>query len=627
MAATCQLPDIAALVCVKCQLLRRLYQIGRLEPKYFFSDATFSNGDGYTILHAFRQPEKTIEIIIFRLPRVLVPMKKRYKSGVHRKGRRIRLTKMLRVDEQIMKALDQLTEQEVKAIKYRLGIKDGYTHTLKDTAAKYGLTIRTVKLTEEKVIGKRIRSLSAKELQTIIRKDFDDPQWAQKVLAECQEESETSSLSVIHHPIFDLPAGFNTAQDYLQHLSLQGMRNLYGMADPTRPANEHEKRLIDRLKNELNVVAETQFANAFLVAAHIVDWARNRGIPVGPGRGAEAGSILAYCLGITQVDPVRFNLSFEVFLDPFRSYLPSFVVEIGRGNRRTLVTHIRQEYGKEHVTQMLSFAGKDTIHSAALAISDVPMCEIVLLFRRRGYLPVAQCTKQKMTDYGVLTLDLLDWRVLSDLQSCIESIKQRHGVSISLPGLPLDDHETFALLCRGDTSGLSLLDMDETRKTLAEIQPTTLSELVITCTLSFGNKERKCNSFIRRKRGLDPITCPHPLIESILQDTYGILLYKDQAQAIVEKLSGHTPCQAAYLCRIMLYAERSTYFEEARRHFISGCSVTNGISGQQAMQILDFLKESQPTTPRADDTCCMLIAYWRAYMKAHYPDCVVKRKP
>lgn len=552
-------------------------------------------------------------------------MKTKNKKSVHRTGRRVRLMGMLHVEDQIRKALDLLTEQDVAVIKYRLGLMDGFTHTLKDTAAKFGLTARAVKLTQEKVIGKRSVSLCAKELQTIIGSIFDDPQWAQKVLAECREEGETSSLPVIHHPDSDLPTGFDTAQEYLKHLSLQGMRNLYGIADPTKPANEHEKQLIDRLNDELNVVAETKFANAFLVAAHIVDWARDNGIPVGPTRGLDAGSILAYCLGITQVDPVRFNLSFELFLNPFRSYLPDFTFEIGCGNRRALVSHIRQKYGKDHVAQMLSIAGKEMIHAAALAISDVPMCEIAPLARRRGCLPVARCTREQLKDYGVLTLNLLDWRVLTDLQSCIESIKRRHGISIDLPSLPLDDHETFALLCRGNTSGLSLLHGDATRKNLAEIQPTNLPELVITRTLS-GN-ENKCNSFIRRKRGLEPVTCPHPLVEAILQETYGIVVYTEQAQAIIGKLSGHTPCQAAHLCRIMLNAKRSAYFEEARRHFISGCSVTNSIPGQQAMQILDFLIKNQPTTPRAYDTSRILLAYWTAYMKAHYPDCVVKRQP
>jgi len=554
-------------------------------------------------------------------------MKTKNKKGIHHTGRRVRLMGMLHVEDQIRKALDLLTEQDVAVIKYRLGVMDGFTHTLKDTAAKFGLTARAVKLTQEKVIGKRSVSLCAKDLNAIIRSIFDDPQWAQKVLAECREEGETSSFPVTHHPDPDLPAGFDTAQDYLQHLSLQGMRNLYGMADPTRPANEHEKQLIDRLNDELSVVAETKFANAFLVAAHIVDWTRDNGILVGPTRGLDAGSILAYSLGITQVDPVRFNLSFELFLNPFRSYLPDFTFEIACGNRRSLVTHIRQKYGKDHVTRMLSIAGKEQIHAAALAISDVPMCEIAPLDRRRGCLPVARCTKQQLKDNGVLTLDLLDWRVLTDLQACIESIKRRHGLSIDLPNLPLDDHETFALLCRGDTSGISLLGMDATRKNLIEIQPTNLPELVMAYTLSRDDNKNKRNSFIRRNRGLEPVTCPHPLVEAILQETNGILVYQDQAQAIIGKLSGHTPSQAAHLCRIMLGAKKSDYFKEARRRFISGCSETSGIPGQQAMQILDFLVKSQPTTPKAYDTSRMLLAYWTAYMKAHYPDCVVKRQP
>jgi DNA polymerase-3 subunit alpha len=282
------------------------------------------------------------------------------------------------------------------------------------------------------------------------------------------------TINVAHHPAFVLPAGFETPADYLWHLAKHGLRQAYGIETPPPGPDQPENVIAARLRTEFEAVTQNGLTHAFLVVADLIRWSRSKDILVGPGRGALCGSLLAYVLGITQVDPVRFDLSLALPC----SVGQIFCIEVCCGKRQHLIRYLRRKYGRDHLSLMLSVEGRAKTHAAAVAVSNVPVGDVAPVSVVKRRLPVAQFTRRALQARGVLILHLLEFQVLSDLQRCIRTLHEQSGIDISLPGVPLDDPDTFALLRRGETTGLVHFGRCETRNLLTELQPRTFDALV-----------------------------------------------------------------------------------------------------------------------------------------------------
>ena len=448
----------------------------------------------------------------------------------------------------------------------------------------------------------------------------------------------------------------------------------------------------DRLEFEVATINSMGFAGYFLIVADFIQWAKKEGIPVGPGRGSGAGSVVAWALTITDLDPLRLGLLFERFLNPERVTMPDFDIDFCETRRGEVIRYVQRKYGSDHVAQIITFGKlkaravlRDTgrilqmsygqvdrlcklvpshpqdpwdlprtlngvaefrreyqndeevkrlidlamqleglprnssTHAAGVVIGDRPLAQLVPLYRDpRSDMPVTQFDMKYVEDTGLIKFDFLGLKTLSVLRKALDLLALRE-IEIDLDTLPWDDQQVYALLQRGDTVGVFQLESEGMRRTLAAVKPTSFGDIVALVALYRPGPMDNIPLFGRRKNGAERIDCPHPKLEGILAETYGIFVYQEQVMQAAQILAGFSLGGADVLRRAMGKKDQAE-MNEQRAKFIAGCAEVSGIDAKKASELFDLIdKFAGYGFNKSHAAAYALLAYQTAWLKTHYP--------
>ncbi|WP_174274147.1 DNA polymerase III subunit alpha, partial [Sphingomonas bacterium] len=448
---------------------------------------------------------------------------------------------------------------------------------------------------------------------------------------------------------------------------------------------------LDRLEFELDVIIQMGFPGYFLIVADFIKWAKEQGIPVGPGRGSGAGSVVAWALTITDLDPIALGLLFERFLNPERVSMPDFDIDFCETRRGEVISYVQRKYGRQQVAQIITFGRlkaravlKDTgrvlqmsygqvdrlaklvpnhptdpwtlsralngvselaadyksdaqvrrlfdlamkleglprhssTHAAGVVIGDRPLDQLVPLYRDpRSEFPVTQFDLKYVESAGLVKFDFLGLKTLSVLRKAVEMLAAR-GVTIDLDTLTWDDEETYRLLQRGDTVGVFQVESEGMRRTLSAVKPTVFEDIIALGALYRPGPMDNIPMFGRRKNGQEAIEYPHPLLEPILKETYGIFVYQEQVMQAAQVLAGFSLGGADLLRRAMGKKVKAE-MDAQRAGFVEGCGTVNGIGRAQAGALFDLIdKFAGYGFNKSHAAAYALLTYQTAWLKAHH---------
>lgn len=511
----------------------------------------------------------------------------------------------------------------------------------------------------------------------------DLPDAMTNTLALVEKVATPSLTRDVLLPIFKLPDGFSDTNCYLSHLAFSGARAKYGAI---------ALAVENRLNYELAIIAQTGFAGYFLIVQDFIQAAVQLGVIVGPGRGSVAGSLVAFCIGITKIDPMRYNLLFERFLNPERVSLPDIDVDFDDEGRKKVIDYVIQKYGRNQVASIITFgsmAAKSAIrdvarvlgiplaranymtklipdrlgitlseafeevkelaelkkaittpegkvldlaekleglvrhtgiHAAGIIIAphDIVDC-IPVKTDKNADLLVTQYDGSVLEGMGMLKMDFLGLKTLSIIKDAVLLIQQNRGIAIDIDLIPLDDPITFQLYQSGNTKGTFQFESEGMRQWLIKLQPTTMEELIAMNSLYRPGPMQFIPNFIARKHGKEPIEYPHPLLETILKPTYGIMIYQEQIIQTAQTMAGYTLGRADLLRKAM-GKKNAVEMAQQRDIFIAGSAQKHNIPKEKALAIFEIMEKfAQYGFNRSHAAAYSLIAYQTAYLKAHYP--------
>jgi len=498
------------------------------------------------------------------------------------------------------------------------------------------------------------------------------------IASRCNVKLNLGRLSL---PKIEVPEGFDT-DSFLEKLALEGAKSRYGSPLPSEVSQ--------RLSCELSAIKNTGFAGYFLVVKEIVDFVQREGIPQGVGRGSAAGSLVAYCLGITQVDPIKYELIFERFLNPERISPPDIDIDLCHRGRRRVLDFIRERFGHDNIAhagafstlqaravlrdtgralkldydkvdQMCSLIPYSNIsleqalaqsphlaalirwdpeikkafetamhlqglprhmtqHSAGVVIAEKPLTEYVPLQRASGQEIITQVDMDMLEDLGLVKIDLLGLRFLTVIGDTLSFVHKRHGLKLSPEDIPLDDPKTYEALCRGDTTSTFQLESSGMRNLLQKVRPQNIKDLSAVLALyrpgplTSGMTEE----FIARRHGKKAVTFPHPCLEPVLSDTYGVFVYQEQLMQAAQVVAGYTLGEADLLRRAIAKKDKKS-IEEHRPKFIKQASC-RGIDKKIAEKIFSILEAfGDYGFNKAHSISYAVMAYRTVYLKEHFP--------
>jgi DNA polymerase-3 subunit alpha len=458
-------------------------------------------------------------------------------------------------------------------------------------------------------------------------------------------------------------------------------------------SEEERKVYFERLDFEVDIIVGMGFPGYFLIVADFIKWAKEQDIPVGPGRGSGAGSLVAWALTITDLDPIRLGLLFERFLNPERVSMPDFDIDFCETRRGEVIRYVQRKYGHDHVAQIITF-GKlkaravlrdcgrilqmsyghvdrlckmvpnhptdpwtlpralngaadfkreydndnevkrlvdlamqlegfprnSSTHAAGVVIGDRPLARLVPLYRDpRSDMPVTQFDMKHVESSGLVKFDFLGLKTLSVLQKAVQLLGKR-GITVDLGQLAWDDPAVYELLKRGDTVGVFQLESEGMRRTLTAVKPTKFEDIIALVSLYRPGPMDNIPLFGKRKAGEVPIEYPHPKLEQILAETYGIFVYQEQVMQAAQILAGYSLGDADLLRRAMGKKVQAE-MDAQRERFVEGCKAVSGIEAKQANELFDLIdKFAGYGFNKSHAAAYALLAYQTAWLKAHYPE-------
>lgn len=514
-------------------------------------------------------------------------------------------------------------------------------------------------------------------------------------------------------PKFPLPEGENE-KSYLDKLVFQGLvyryagkkleettdlsvaecRKLLEAVDASEERQEEKMKVLPRIDYELGVVDKMGYNGYFLIVQDFINWGKSQRIVFGPGRGSAAGSILAYALRITELDPLKYDLLFERFLNPDRISMPDIDTDIQDTRRDEVIEYCTRKYGAGRVSNIATFGkmmAKNAVRDVARvlevpyadadrlaklvpdpvqghhvhladAVKDVPdlkheyesnpVSREVLDFasqlegtiRNHGvhacgviiapdelekFLPLevsakgpiaAQFPMTQVEELGLLKMDFLGLSNLSVINNALRMIRKVYKNDIDLVQIPLDDPKTYELLQRAETTGVFQLESAGMKRYLKDLKASRFEDIIAMVALYRPGPMQFIDSFIRRKHGEEPITYLHPGLENSLKDTYGIMIYQEQFMNISREWCGFTGGQADTL-RKAVGKKKVDLMNKVKPQFIEGAIKVGGATKEIAEQFWQELLEfANYCFNKSHAACYGLVAYWTAYLKAHYPD-------
>jgi DNA polymerase-3 subunit alpha len=453
---------------------------------------------------------------------------------------------------------------------------------------------------------------------------------------------------------------------------------------------DDQQRYAERLEYELAIITGMGFAGYFLIVADFIKWAKANDIPVGPGRGSGAGSVVAWALTITDLDPIALNLLFERFLNPERVSMPDFDIDFCETHRDKVISYVQRKYGRDKVAQIITFGRlkaravlKDTgrvlqmsyghvdrlaklipnlpadpwtlerslngvpevaaeyrdpdvkrlfdlamkleglprhasTHAAGVVIGDRQLDELVPLYRDpRSDMPVTQFDMKYVEAAGLVKFDFLGLKTLSVLKEG-QRLLAEQGIEIDFGALPWDDVAVYELLQRGDTVGVFQLESEGMRRTLSAVRPTGFGDIIALVALYRPGPMDNIPLFGDRKNGRVAIEYPHPLLEGILSETYGIFVYQEQVMQAAQVLAGYSLGGADLLRRAMGKKIKSE-MDDQRVTFVEGCAKHNSIPAAKANELFDLIdKFAGYGFNKSHAAAYALVAYQTAWLKAHH---------
>jgi len=519
-----------------------------------------------------------------------------------------------------------------------------------------------------------------------------------RIAERCNVEIELGGILI---PTFPVPDG-ESEKSYLDKLVYRGMARRYAgkTPDEAEQLSIEDIRLIlepeqlERLDMELGVLDKMGYNGYFLIVQDFINWGKSRGIIFGPGRGSAAGSIIAYALSVTDLDPLRYGLLFERFLNPDRISMPDIDVDIQDTRRDEVIQYCSDKYGADRVSNIVTF-GKMAARAAVRDVARVlqvpyaeadrlskmipppaqgrhiplkvsvkedvdlkkeydsnPTAKMVFDYairlegtiRSHGvhacgvviapdilvkYLPLEMAQKGvvstqfpmgEVEELGLLKMDFLGLSNLTTINNALRIIKKVYKDQIDLTKIPLDDVPAFELLQRGDTTGVFQLESAGMKRYLRELKPTVFEDIIAMVALYRPGPMQFIDSFIKRKHGEEKIEYLHQGMEPALSSTYGILVYQEQFMQISKDWCGFTGGQADTL-RKAVGKKKIDLMRKVKVDFVEGAVKHSGADPKVAELFWAQLEEfANYCFNKSHAACYGLIAYWTAYLKAHYPD-------
>jgi DNA polymerase-3 subunit alpha len=519
-----------------------------------------------------------------------------------------------------------------------------------------------------------------------------------RIADRCKVEIELGRILI---PTFPVPEG-ETEKTFLDKLVYRGMAVRYAgvevekandmLPGDIRPLLSPEQ--LERLDMELSVLENMGYNGYFLIVQDFINWGKSKGIIFGPGRGSAAGSIIAYALNITDLDPLKYGLLFERFLNPDRISMPDIDVDIQDTRRDEVIQYCADKYGADHVSNIVTF-GKMAARAAVRDVArvlQVPYSEADRLskmipppaqgrhiplkvsvkedvdlkkeyetnptakqvfdyairlegtIRSHGvhacgvviapddlvkYLPLEMAQKGvvstqfpmgEVEELGLLKMDFLGLSNLTIINNALRIIRKVYKDEIDLSKIPLDDVKTYELFQRGDTTGVFQLESAGMKRYLRDLKPTVFEDIIAMVALYRPGPMQFIDSFIKRKHGMEPITYLDKGMENSLKSTYGILVYQEQFMQISKEWCGFTGGQADTL-RKAVGKKKIDLMRKVKVDFVEGAIKHGGAKKEVAETFWSQLEEfANYCFNKSHAACYGLIAYWTAYLKAHYPD-------
>jgi DNA polymerase-3 subunit alpha len=524
---------------------------------------------------------------------------------------------------------------------------------------------------------------SAEEMCRLFK---DYPEAIQSTLEVAEMCNLELPMNVYHMPNFPIPeeTGLDNLDDYMEKLAFEGLKERLGKISAEQD---------ERLRVEVEVIKRMQFSGYFLIVADFVKHAKSNGVFVGPGRGSAAGSLVCYALGITNVNPLDYNLLFERFLNPERISMPDIDIDFQDDRRDDVINYSKQKYGEKAVSQIATFnklktkavlkdVGRvlnypfDTINEITKHVpsifgkikslqdcyKDIPEFKqyfdesperkkllnyaIVLENLNKNvsihasgvviapseitdFSPIAKAPQVDdvfMTQYdmkmleeaGLIKMDFLGLKELKILHQTVDLIEKRHGLRIDLDTLVYDDKATYDLFSNGHTIGVFQFSRPKMREYLCKLKPRDINDLAAMNALYRPGPMDLIPDFIDKKNGKKEVTYLHPVMETILKDTYGIIVFQEQVMQLVRVIAGYSLGKADIVRRAMGKKDEKL-MREQEKEFIGGAA-TNGYEKKVAKEIFRLiLKFADYGFNKSHSVAYSILAYYTAYLKTNYP--------
>ncbi|MBE7057502.1 MAG: DNA polymerase III subunit alpha [Ruminococcaceae bacterium] len=482
-------------------------------------------------------------------------------------------------------------------------------------------------------------------------------------------------------PQFDIPGGLTPAE-YLRKLTYEGAHFRYGENLP--------QEVEERIEYELSVIISMGYAEYYLIVWDFIKFAKDNGITVGPGRGSGAGSLVAFCLKITNIDSLKYNLAFERFLNPERISMPDFDVDFSDERRKEVIDYVVKKYGEDRVAQIITFgtmAARGAVRDVGRVL-DVPYNDVDSIAKMIPMTPGKQTTikgaieinpelkskyeenpvikdlldsaiqlegmprnasthaagvvltKDPVTDYvpvhktgdsvvtqfpmaileklGLLKVDFLGLRTLTVIQDAVELVYKNHGIKVNFDTMPMDDKNVYKTISDGKTLGIFQLESPGMTHFIMELQPDNLEDIIAGIALYRPGPMDQIPRYIENKKNPDKVQYLHPILEPILNVTYGCMVYQEQVMQIVRDLAGYTMGQSDLVRRAMA-KKKHDVMEKERVNFVNGAA-KNGVSGEISNKIFDQMIDfASYAFNKAHAACYAVVGYETAWLKTYYP--------
>ena len=514
----------------------------------------------------------------------------------------------------------------------------------------------------------------------------------QKIADRCHVELEFGNYKI---PKYEVPEGFSSAKEFLVHICEEGFQEKY--VKNQEYTDEDRKQIHKDMEYELGIIEKMGFVEYILIVWDYINWCRNHDCWVGPGRGSAAGSRVCYCTGITNVDPVKYNLLFERFLNPERVSMPDIDVDFEYAERYRAIEYVTEKYGKDSVTQITTFGtmaargvikavGKAldfpyadmdklakmvpmelnitidkaiqmnpelrsvyesdrsmrdlidmakkleglpnhvSVHAAGVVIYPGVASDYVPLGRASDGTPTAEYNMVQLEELGLLKMDFLGLRTLTVLKDAVKNIKASKGIDVDIDHIDFNDKAVLDFIGTGKTEGVFQLESGGMQNFMRELKPQSFEDIVAGISLYRPGPMDFIPDYIRGKNNQSEITYVTPELESILEPTYGCIVYQEQVMQIVQKLAGYTMGQADNIRRAMskkkqyvIDAERKNFVYGNPEEGIRGC-VANGISESAANSIYDSMVDfAKYAFNKSHAAAYAVISVQTAWLKYYYP--------